>query len=72
MNADDHNIIKAKVLNYTPGCEYSCAEVQIENTKILIQCSPDITLKEEEDINIDIFTKKCHLFDYESEINLTE
>lgn len=66
----NENAVKGTVINFEPGCEHSLIEANIGEYRILVQCSPDVVLKEGDVFYLDIVTKKFHLFDYESEISI--
>jgi multiple sugar transport system ATP-binding protein len=52
---------------FEPGCEHSLIEAKVGEYRVLIQCDPDVSMKENEEFYLDLTTKRFHLFDYESE-----
>jgi multiple sugar transport system ATP-binding protein len=61
---------RARVENFEPGCEHSLIEGRVGEYRLLIQCEPDVTMKEDDEFYIDLTTKRFHLFDYETEQSL--
>lgn len=51
------------VINFEPGCEHSIIEANVAGVDVLVQCSPDIHLNEGDAIDLDLISRKFHLFD---------
>jgi len=66
------NLAKSLVLNFEPGCEHSIIEGKIDDNRILIQCEPNLTFKDDEIVYLDVTAKRFHLFDYETEKSILE
>ncbi len=65
--AEGGNTVKGQVLNFEPGCENSLIEAQVCSYKILVQCSPDIHLEENDTVHLDMTSRRFHVFDAKSE-----
>jgi ABC-type sugar transport system ATPase subunit len=61
------NLVKSQVLNFEPGCEHSIVEGQICDYRNLIQCDPNLTLKTNDTLYLDVTSKRFHLFDFHTE-----
>ena len=66
------NTVRGEVINYSPGCERSLAEVQVGTEIVLIQCSPDLVMREGDILSVDVTGFKFQLFDCNTELNLVE
>jgi multiple sugar transport system ATP-binding protein len=64
---DSENRIRATVVNFEPGCEHSIIEANVAGVDVLVQCSPDIHLNEGDPIDLDLISRKFHLFDAHTE-----
>ncbi len=51
---DSKNCVAGIVANFEPGCEHSIIEVNVAGADVLVQCSPDIHLKEGDAIDLDL------------------
>lgn len=63
---------RGKVENFEPGCEHSLIEAKVGEYRVLIQCDPDVSMKEGDDFHLDLTTKRFHLFDYDSEMRVIQ
>lgn len=64
---DSKNCVAGIVANFEPGCEHSIIEVNVAGADVLVQCSPDIHLKEGDAIDLDLIFSRFHLFDADTE-----
>ncbi len=67
VGPDANNRVAAIVINFEPGCEHSIIEADLAGVEMLVQCSPDIRLKEGDVIHLDLISRRFHLFDAHSE-----
>ena len=67
VGSDSKNRIAGIVVNFEPGCEHSIIEANVAGVDVLVQCSPDIHLNEGDAIDLDLISRKFHLFDAHSE-----
>jgi ABC-type sugar transport system ATPase subunit len=64
---DSRNRTVGVVINFEPGCEHSIIEANVAGVDVLVQCSPNIHLNEGDTIDLDLISRKFHLFDAHTE-----
>ena len=67
---DSRNRTGAIVVNFEPGCEHSIIEANVAGVDVLVQCSPNIHFNEGDTIDLDLISRKFHLFDAHTEQNV--
>ncbi len=66
------NQVKSLVLNFEPGCEHSIIEGSICDSRVLIQCDPDVQATPDDTLFLDVTGKRFHIFDFETEKSILE
>ena len=66
------NLVKSLVLNFEPGCEHSIIEGRISDSRILIQCDPDVRATSDDTLFLDVTGKRFYVFDFETEKSILE
>ena len=62
--------VKGGVLNYEAGCEHSFMEVKVCEYTVLVECSPTVRFNEGDTVQLEVASKRFHLFDRQSEASI--